>query len=490
MNSQGTAPVNTADESSAPARLWRRGADLWAVKDHVERPAKRIPVVEEVDVLVAGGGITGIIAALAAGRLGVRTLVVEPFGSLGGNMGPGMFAGGSLHLALKNPEAFPDGLGGIPQEFNERVVQHEERRVGSDYLRDSKTVPYVATRMLEEAGVDILLFSSVVDVVKEGGRLTGILVENKSGTLAIRSRVAVDCTGTADVADRAGAPVVELEENPSMGVYFGIMGVDPERWARARDGRPALTAEDEAWLEEYQAPPQLMPWARQSWEAGDFRIVQVVDGFATLEITFMEPKGDPPSVNCRTRVNGRFHPGDGLALSRIQQQQWCFIYEFVEFLNRYVPGYEDAYLYVVSPYFQARGGKSIESERALTLEDVAAGARFDDVIYTYYDDKRYVEGGVDVPFRMLIPKGVDGLIASGRSAMKRGPQFRQRYSAQQMGQVAGTAAALAARAGVSPRDLDIRILQKTLLAARHHIAPPERLRQLGLTPPAPRGGSS
>ena len=198
-----------------------------------------------------------------------------------------------------------------------------------------------------------------------------------------------------------------------MGVYFGIMGVDPERWERARAGRPALTADDEAWLEEHQVPPQLMPWARQAWEAGDFRIVQVVDGFATLEITFMEPKGDPPSVNCRTRVNGRFHPGDGLALSRIQQQQWCFIYEFVEFLNRYVPGYEEAYLYVVSPYFQARGGKSIESVRALTLEDVAAGARFDDVIYTYYDDKRYVEGGVDVPYRMLIPRGVDGLIASG-----------------------------------------------------------------------------
>ncbi len=370
MDSKG---AKTADESSAPAALWRRGADLWDVKGHVDRPAKRVPVVEEVDVLVAGGGITGIIAALAAGRLGARTLVVEPFGSLGGNMGPGMFAGGSLHLALKNPEAFPDGLGGIPQEFNERVVDHEERRVGSDYLRDSKTVPYVATRMLEEAGVDILLFSAVVDVVKEGDRLTGILVENKSGTLAIRSRVAVDCTGTADVADRAGAPVVELEENPSMGVYFGIMGVDAERWARARDNCPALSADDEAWLEEHQVPPQLMPWARQAWEAGDFRIVQVVDGFATLEITLMEPKGDPPSVNFRTRVNGRFHPGDGLALSRIQQQQWCFIYEFVEFMNRYVPGYEDAYLYVVSPYFQARGGKSIESERALTMEDVAAG---------------------------------------------------------------------------------------------------------------------
>lgn len=475
------ANVSNTDEKSEFGTLPRRGADLWDIKGYVERPARDVPVIDDVDVVVAGGGITGIIAAIASGRLGARTLVVEPFGCLGGNMGPGMFAGGSLHLALKNPEAFPDGLGGIPGQFNERVVAHERRLVGSNYLRDSKTVPYVATRMLEEAGVRMLLYTAVVDVIRDGRTLQGIFVENKSGALAIRARCVIDCTGTADIADRAGAPVIELDQDPSMGVYFGLQGIDVERWDREVLNRPPLSDEDEQWVAAH-APSgaKFMPWARQAWEAGEFRIAQVVDGFATLEISAKDPKGDPSIANCRTRVNGRFHPGDGIALSRIAQQQWCFIYEFVSFLNKYVPGAEHACLTVVSPYFQARGGKSIESEYTLTVDDVVGGARFDDVVYTYYDDKRFIEGGCDVPLRMLIPKGVDGLLASGRSAMKRGPQFRQRYSAQQMGQVAGTVAALAARQGVSPRDVDVRAVQRTLIEAGAHVAPESRLKELGI----------
>lgn len=469
------------DEAGSFDQFTRSGADLWDIKGHVTRPARSIPVIEDLDVVCAGGGITGIIAALASARLGARTMVVEPFGCLGGNMGPGMFAGGSLHLALKNPEAFPDGLGGIPQEFNERVVDHEQRLVGSDYIRDSKTVPYVATKMLEEAGAQILLYSAVVDVLKEGQSVRGIFVENKSGTLAIRCRAVVDCTGTADVADRAGAPVVELERDPSMGVFFAVMGVDAQRHEQALAERGELGDADRQWLQA-NAPGagSLMPWAREAWEAGEFQIVQIVDGFASLEVGIKPVKGDPPVLRGRTRVNGRFHPGDGLALSRIGQQQWCYLYEFVRFLNRRVPGYENACLTIVSPYLQARGGKSIDSEYALTVDDVVSGARFDDVVYTYYDDKRFIEGGCDVPYRMLLPRGVDGVLASGRSAMRRGPQFRQRYSAQQMGQVAGTAAALSARRNVAPRDLDIRLLQRTLLEAGAFVAPRKRLEALGL----------
>ena len=198
--------------------------------------------------------------------------------------------------------------------------------------------------------------------------------------------------------------------------------------------------------------------------------------------TWNDPQnGSRSSIRCRTRVNGRFHPGDGLALSRIQQEQGCFIYDFVTFLNRYVPGFQSACLAVVSPYFQARGGKSIEGEHVLPLDDVQRAARFEDVVYTYYDDKQFIDGGVDVPYRMLVPREVDGLLPSGRSAKKRGPQFRQRYSAQLMGQVAGTAAALSALSGVPPRHLDVRQLQETLIWAGAFVAPPAGLQELGLT---------
>ena len=90
----------------------------------VIEPEKKIPVVYDVDVVVAGGGIAGAIAALAAARNGAKTLVIERFGSFGGNMGPGMFGGGSVHYALQDDEALVNevGLGGIPEEFLRRII--------------------------------------------------------------------------------------------------------------------------------------------------------------------------------------------------------------------------------------------------------------------------------------------------------------------------------------------------------------------------------
>ncbi len=121
-------PPVVDEVSMAGPRLTASGADLWkSVTATVRRPARTVPLLAETEVLVAGGGVTGIIAALAAARSGARTFLVESFSMLGGNMGPGVFAGGSLHLALHNPEAFPRGLGGIPAEFNRRVVSGAAR---------------------------------------------------------------------------------------------------------------------------------------------------------------------------------------------------------------------------------------------------------------------------------------------------------------------------------------------------------------------------
>ena len=145
-------------------------------------------------------------------------------------MGPAMFVGGSLHLALQNPEAFPTGLGGIPAEFNQRMVAGEDRLVGADYFRDHHSASYIAIKMLEEAGAEMLLSSVVSGVIMEDYKACGLLVENKSGTLAIKSKVIIDCTGMADVADRAGAAVVEQPRNPSAGTFFAIANVNWKRY--------------------------------------------------------------------------------------------------------------------------------------------------------------------------------------------------------------------------------------------------------------------
>ncbi|MAG37502.1 MAG: hypothetical protein CL878_14800 [Dehalococcoidia bacterium] len=469
--------------ASGTEGLTGTAARLWNVRGEVERPGRRVPVIADVEVLVAGGGVAGIIAALAAARHGAQTLLVEAGSSLGGNMGPGMFAGGSLHLALKNPEAFPHGLGGIPAEFNQRVVGGEDRRVGSDYFRDHQSVSYVALKMLEEAGADILLTSVISDVLMEDDKARGVFVETKSGTLAIRSRVLVDCTGTADVAARAGAPVIEQPSNPSAGTFFAIANVDWEAYERALGRRGELSQDDQDWMNAQvcPVPAGFMPWARAAWEAGDFRVVDSVDHFATLEITLIGPSRQPPLVRARTRVNGNFHPGDGLAMSRIEQKMRSHIYEFVTFLRQRVPGFSQAYLHVVSPFTHARGGRSIDSAYVVTHEDVERSARFDDVVCIYYDGKQYRPGGCDVPFRMLLPKRVEGLLAAGKSAVRRGPQLRVRYCVQLMGQAAGVAAALAVRDGVEPRQINVQELQQVLHRLGSELGPEARLRELGIS---------
>lgn len=223
--------------SSSIAGPLGTAADLWQIQGQIERPAHSVPVVHDVDVAVVGAGVAGVIAAIAAGRHGAKTLMIEAFSSLGGNMGVGMFAGGSLHLALQHPAAFPNGLGGIPTEFNARVVGQEDRLVGADYFRDCQAVTYTATRMMEEEGVGILLNSVVSGAVKEADTVRGVFVETKSGTLAVRSRVVIDCTGTADVAARAGAPVIELpatrRPEPSSPSPEPTGRVTGRRWPRA-----------------------------------------------------------------------------------------------------------------------------------------------------------------------------------------------------------------------------------------------------------------
>ena len=100
-----------------------------ADQSYVDEPGKRVPVAYEADVVVAGAGIAGTIAAIAAGRHGAKTIIVDRFGQIGGNMGPGMFAGGSLHFALKNQSDADDtellnrtGMGSIADEFHRRVI--------------------------------------------------------------------------------------------------------------------------------------------------------------------------------------------------------------------------------------------------------------------------------------------------------------------------------------------------------------------------------
>ncbi len=455
---------------------------LRAADEYVLEPSKKIPVAYDVDVVVAGGGIAGTIASITAARHGAKTLVIDRLGRFGGNMGPGMFAGGSTHFALQaagddggTPLVNRIGLGGVPEEILRRIIfsrpdadqiteemrKELERthmntpglRVGGrgrlpGYLVDSHGTSYVAFQMMEEAGVEMLLSAYVADPIMEGSKVKGVFVETKSGRLAVRAKVVIDATGEGDVAFRAGAPMLHLTD-PKCGVCFAIKGVD---WGKYRGQKPE--------------------------EADGFHYVREIPGYPEANITILMK---PPSQDdiCFGRTGTKtIDVGDAKQVTLMEREHRKHVFEYAAFMRKHAPGFENAYLLMVAPYLGSRGGRTIESVRRVGGADVQAHQKFDDVIYIYYHDKS--PDYCDVPYRIMLPKKIDGLLAAGRSGIVRGPNLRQRYSVMLNAQAAGIAAALCAAQGIEPRNLDVKQLQKELVKVGCPLGDEERIKELGL----------
>jgi hypothetical protein len=188
-------------------------------------------------------------------------------------------------------------------------------------------------------------------------------------------------------------------------------------------------------------------------------------------------------------VRGAIQRNDHQQHSRLEAALRVQAYETVRFLRENAAGFEQAYLLFIAPYFGARGGPCIEGEHTLTPEEAFTGRKFDDVLFRNTHEGQAVHGGdpsgFDAPYRMMLPKGVDGLLVAGRAAayLRRGHDptgMRARPSIMALGEAAGTAAALAVRDGVTPRTLDVRRLQRALLDQGFYLGDEARLRELGL----------
>ena len=479
-----------ARKKTATARKPRRKA---GARPTVRKPAKDIPVAYDVDVVVCGGGIGGMMAAITAGRFGAKVLVIDRFGRFGGNMGPGLFAGGSVHFAYRNKVALVNrtGLGGVAAEFLARVMltrpgaevtskdfrrewkkkkpdpakiaklmsETGEMRVGGGgqlpgfYGIDSQVVSYVAFEMLEEVKAKMLLSAYVTEPIMDGRQITGVFVETKSGCLAAKGKIIIDATGDADVACRAGAPTLK-NPAPSPGMAYAIGGVD-------LSDRPRTASQQTAWRKKKR------PKGMSKDVAG-----------RTISVALKEPHGDGDLIYGRTGCKGKIDLNDADDVTTMEREHRKLIFEFAAHLRKKAPGFENSYLLLVTPFFGGRGGRCIESVYRLTADDLAGKKHFPDVIYRY--DNERSAGYSEFPYRMLLPRKINGLLAAGRSAFYYGPNFRQRYHVLLHGRAVGLAAAMSIRAGIEPRKLDVKKFQKALLKEGCPVGDDKRLKELGL----------
>lgn len=457
------------------------------------RVHRDVPVTDSVDVLVAGSGIAGCVAAVAAAREGATTLVVDRFGYPGGNMGPGLICGAP---DLELPPMFAAGMPGIPGELVARCESCGNAPLLHHYFRDSQAIVYVWLRMFEEAGVRHLGNAYVADPIMEGRRVTGLIVEAKDGPRAIRARVVIDATGDADVAARAGGPVDEGTGTFGPGLYFALANVDVKRYLdQAYNVEP--DADDAAWMAQASSgrlgrspyTATLAGYYRRAWEADEYRFFREVPGLGLVfcdhgifqGVVGVQGRRDPlragkyglvgAMVGFRAAGPGPTS-GSPEVMTALETASRTFAFDTAQFLIRRVPGFGKAYLHMMSPYFGCRGGRSFIPAYRLTPEDVAQGRRHPDVVFLggrhaiRAAKRRHANveygGTFDWPYRQLLPQQIDGLLGAGRSAIVPPPALRIRWQMLMTGQAAGVAAALACAQGVLPRDLDVRPLQRVL----------------------------
>jgi hypothetical protein len=244
----------------------------------------------------------------------------------------------------------------------------------------------------------------------------------------------------------------------------------------------------------------LFPYYRAAWEAGEFEFIQKIDGLGYVRadhgifrsVTGIQYVSDPLRIG-RYGIIGALigiardeNPtsGDTGVMTAIEVKSRKFIFETAQCLIKRVPGFEKAYLHIISPYFNSRGGRSAITERPVTYDDVNAGRRFDDATFQIIsapDSGKVRENAHDFPYRQYLPQGVDGLLVAGRACIVQPPVMRVRWMVLLMGQVAGAAAALIAKSGSTTRGLDVKELQKVLY--HKHQTPfgdEERLKELGI----------
>jgi len=442
--------------------------------------SKEVPVAATADVLVVGGGPAGIAAAVASGRNGARTVLVERFGFLGGNATAGLVGPFMTSYSLDGKEQLIRGV------FEELVQRSEELggaihpskvEAGSEFSGfisygharvtpfDPEAVKLVAAEMCLEAGVELRLHTFMVDTLVEDGAVRGVIVASKSGLQAIRATVTVDCSADADIAARAGVPFHQGRDEDGltqpMTLFFRIANVDDERVKQyiadhPEDPRPfASVVRAARERDEFPIPREGIGLYRTP-QPGIWRInttrLQRLDGTDVLDLT-------------RAEIEGR--------------RQVMFL---LRFFRERCPGLENCTLLDTAATIGVRETRRIVGEYTLTADDLASGREFEDVIalcgYPIDIHSPTGSGGTmtpqhfemansyQIPYRCLVPVEVDGLLVAGRCVSATHEALgaiRVMPPAFAMGQAAGTAAALAVAEGVSPRRVPIRWLQETLV---------------------------
>ncbi len=437
----------------------------------IKERARETKVVYEADVVVVGGGPGGIGAAVSAARNGARTVLIERYGYLGG-----MGTGGLVTIIPQLTDyTGKQQIVGITQEWIDRLIARNAvdmpkkehwgsldkelvrfyfqrsffmtrlDRVVYGAIIDAEISKFILNEMVEEAGVKVYCHAWGTEPIMEGNHCKGVIIESKSGRQAILGKIVIDSTGDGDLFPYAG---IEFEDNippnfriANLALVFWIDGVD---FKKAMDFRK-------------NNPREFMELSRKAMQAGG------QGGFMSSNLP------DQESVVWFHNRYPNKSQVDVEELTRVEFEGRKVAVKTLEFYKKNMPGFEKSFLVLTGPQLGTRSSRRMVGEYQLTQKDLADNQPFEDTIAIFPDLDRGQESldhpNMYIPYRALLPKNLDNFLVACRafsSDMHVQDYFNLIPHCIAFGEAAGTASAMALKAGVGVKNVDIKALQKQL----------------------------
>ncbi|MFW6170281.1 MAG: FAD-dependent oxidoreductase [Planctomycetota bacterium] len=440
-------PTSVARPEDAASSRVEEGAVL--------EPDRRVPIVNEADVVVCGGGPAGVAAAVTAARAGVKTHLIEAHGCIGGIWTSGLLC---YLLDYANKP-------GIMQEILAALKDREQDAHRVPNMYDPEAMKLLLEQMCLEAGVGIQLHTQCAAAVRDAAnRLALVVTESKSGREAIGGKVFIDCTGEGDVAHQAGCqwdygrPDVGDAQPMSFIVLLTGIHLDEVRpyvssmpgdtWAGPKEALAAIIKESSGFGPSY-SKPSLFP-IRETL-------------FCLMANHEYEFKGFDARDVTKATLQGRAE-----------------LHRMIDGLRSLGVPWKDIRICSSAERIGVRESRRIHGRYTLSSDDIAGGAEFDDAVCrctfcvdvhaTTGEDGKGIERApirakpFDIPYRSLVAKDADGLMMAGRCIsgdFYAHSAYRVTGNAVGMGQAAGFAAAAAVKNNVLPHQIDWAELGKT-----------------------------